>query len=273
MAGTTREGAPIRVASLCRARGVAPPLVRSGPRTAGNDFDVRYSYLCSRLLKTGGTSFQAANRAGETAGRGRQGHAATETPKAASWRERIPRIPRAPRAPLEVGAGLDRESWQEFGGAPLGDARPSARPVTCARRQGAGRSQALRGEAKACCRFIDKPDNEAVTVEDILQPHRHRTLQARGEDGAVRAGRQRAELREAGKRVTNQTGAGARGLHAAVNTEGLPLGVLRAVAPQPGAEKDKPREKNSRGEEVVPARVTAPRLLRRGVQVAGVPGS
>ena len=47
---------------------------------------------------------------------------------------------------------------------------------------------------------------------------------------------------------TNQTGAGARGLnlHAtiAVNTEGLPLGVLRAAfdAPQPGAEKNKPRE-------------------------------
>ena len=78
MAGTTREGAPIRVASLYRARGVAPPLARSGPRTAGNDFDARYGYLRSRLLKTGGTSCgQPGWR-----GRGRQGHAATETPKA-----------------------------------------------------------------------------------------------------------------------------------------------------------------------------------------------
>ena len=46
--------------------------------------------------------------------------------------------------------------------------------------------------------------------------------------------------------VTNQTGAGVRGLnlHTTVNTEGLPLGVLRAAfdAPQPGAEKNKPRE-------------------------------
>ena len=74
------------------------------------------------------------------------------------------------------------------------------RPVTCARRQGAGHSQALRGEAKAYYRFIDKPDNEAVTVENILQPHRHRTLQARREYGAVRAGQQHAELREAGKK-------------------------------------------------------------------------
>ena len=48
---------------------------------------------------------------------------------------------------------------------------------------------------------------------------------------------------------SNQTGATTRGLHLhatiAVNTEGLPLGVLRAAfdAPQPGAEKDKPRKK------------------------------
>ena len=47
--------------------------------------------------------------------------------------------------------------------------------------------------------------------------------------------------------VGNQTGTTTRGLHlhATVNTEGLPLGVLRAAfdAPQPGAEKDKPRKK------------------------------
>ena len=40
---------------------------------------------------------------------------------------------------------------------------------------------------KAYYRFIDKPDNEAVTVENIMQPHRRRTLQAGREDGAVRA--------------------------------------------------------------------------------------
>ncbi len=46
--------------------------------------------------------------------------------------------------------------------------------------------------------------------------------------------------------IRNQTAAAARGLHlhATVNTDGLPLGVLRAAfdAPQPGAEKNKPRE-------------------------------
>ena len=56
----------------------------------------------------------------------------------------------------------------------------------------------------------------------------------------------------------NQTGAGARGLHAtiAVNTEGPPLGVLRTAAPQPGAEKDKPRENRW---------IHVPRLLRHSM--------
>ena len=144
-----------------------------------------------------GTSFQAANWAGETAGRGRQEHAATETPKAhldAGWRERFSE----PLAPLEVGAGLDRESWaeQEFGGAPLGGL--SARLVTCAHHQGAGVHRRCEGRPRPTT--VSKPDNEAVTVENILQPHRHRTLQTRREDGAVRAGQQRAELREARKK-------------------------------------------------------------------------
>ena len=57
--------------------------------------------------------------------------------------------------------------------------------------------------------------------------------------------------------ITNQTGAGSRGmnLHAAVNTEGLPLGVLRAAAPAAGRGEGQA----SREEEAVPARVTAPR--------------
>lgn len=197
-----------RVASLCRARGVVPPLARSGPRGPCGRKRLRRT-LRLPLLETfieedrhAGTSFQAANWAGETAGRGRQGHAATETPKAhldAGWRERFSE-PLAPLAPLEVGAGLDRESWaeQEFGGAPLGGL--SARLVTCAHHQGADAGVHRRCEGRPWSTTVSKPDNEAVTVENILQPHRHRTLQARREDGAVRAGQQHAELREARKK-------------------------------------------------------------------------
>ena len=140
-----------RVVNLCRF------LVRPGVsclpshvlgrvvRAAGNDFDARYGYPCLRLLKTGMRERVAANWAGETAGRGRQGRNGNAKgcyELDAGWRERFSE----PLAPLDVGAGLDRKSWQEFGGAPLGDARLSARLVTCAHHQGAGRSQALRGE-------------------------------------------------------------------------------------------------------------------------------
>ncbi len=140
-------------------RNLASHVLGGVVRRVGDDFEARYGYR-PYLLETfvdrhAGTSFQASNwhRIGETAGRGRQDreHAATETPKAvyvyeldADWQVRILE-PRAPLAPLEVGSGLDRESWaeQEFGGAPLGDVRLSARLVTCARYQAEAPTQAF----------------------------------------------------------------------------------------------------------------------------------
>ena len=91
------------------------------------------------------------------------------------------------------------ESWaeQEFGGAPLGDARLSARLVTCARHQ--AEAPAFTGAAKGGQGLLPfHRQAGAVTVENILQPHQ--TLRAGGEDGAVRAGRQFVELREAGEK-------------------------------------------------------------------------
>ena len=86
MAGTTREGAPICIGwPACVAPGVSclpSHVLGRVVRAAGNDFDARYGYPSLRLLKTGMRERVAANRAGETAGRGRQGHAATETLKA-----------------------------------------------------------------------------------------------------------------------------------------------------------------------------------------------
>ena len=207
LAGATREGAPIctewsACAAFwldveCRTSHVLGGVVRR----VGDDFEARYGYR-SYLLETfvdrhGGASFRAAGWRGETAGRGRQGHAATETPKAcldADWRARIPE-PRAPLAPLEVGAG--RENWaeQEFGGAPLGDARLSARLVTCARHQAEAPMRAFtcaaRGDkAKAYYRL-----QAGQRGGDGGEHH----AAAPAEDGAMRAGRQCAELREARK--------------------------------------------------------------------------
>ncbi len=272
---------------------------------AGDDFEVRYGYR-PYLLETfvdeekhTGAIFRSANwqHVGKTSGRRR---GAAKAPKAvymyeldAGWRERL-HIPEPRLAPLKVGAGLDRESWaeQEFSGAPLGDARLSARLVTCARHQAEAPMRAFTGAArgdqaliKAYYRFIDKPDNEAVTVENIMQPHRRRTLQRmQGEktvlcvqDGSTLNFAKRGKTEGLGIIGRNQTAAAARGLHLhatlAVNADGLPLGVLRAAfdAPQPGAEKDKPREekKSYRWIEGLRDSAAAAAALD-GVQVVGV---
>ena len=211
----------------------------------------------------------------------------------AGWQEHL-RVPEPRLVPLEVGAGLDRENWaeQEFGGAPLGDARLSVRLVTCARHQAEAPMRAFTGAArgdrtliKAYYRLIDRPDGDAVTVENILQPHRHQTLRRmQGEktvlcvqDGSTLNFAKRGKTEGLGIIGTNQTGAGARGLnlHAtiAVNTEGLPLGVLRAAfdAPQPGAEKNKPREEKKSYRWIQGIRDSAEAAAALdGVQVVGV---
>ena len=88
-------------------------------------------------------------------------------------------------APLAVGDGLDAESWagREFGGARLGDARLSARLVLSAHQMAESPMRAITGAAtggralvKGHYRLIDQPAESAVTVENILAPHRERTL-------------------------------------------------------------------------------------------------
>ena len=108
------------------------------------DFEVLYGYR-PWLLETfvderehTGVSLGAANwvRAGESAGPGRQDrtHTAPETHKAVylyelepAWRERLG-VSAPGVAPLAASEGLDAGRWagNEFGGAPLGDARLSA---------------------------------------------------------------------------------------------------------------------------------------------------
>ena len=93
---------------------------------------------------------------------------------------------------LAPADGLDSGAWtvNEFGGAPLGDQRLSARLV-----KSAGLLASLPGEAitanashdraavKGYYRLIDQPVSSAVTPGNILAPHRARTLQRmRGQD-------------------------------------------------------------------------------------------
>ena len=172
------------------------------------DFEARYRYR-PWLVETfvgpahDGASFKAANFVwvGHTAGRGRQDrdHARARPVKAVymyelepHWRRRlgVARVAAAPA--LAPADGLDSGAWtvNEFGGAPLGDQRLSARLV-----KSAGLLASLPGEAvtanashdraavKGYYRLIDQPVSSAVTPGNILAPHRARTLQRmRGQD-------------------------------------------------------------------------------------------
>ena len=223
---------------------------------------------------------RAANwvRVGETCGRGRQDrtHAAPETRKAVymyalepAWRARLA-VPVAGIAPLAAGDGLDAESWadHEFGGAPLGDARLSARLVQsaqhmaqCPQRAITGATNGARALVKGHYRLIDQPADSAVTVDHILEPHRERTLRRMRahetvlcQDGTRLNFTRRGQTQGLGAIGSNQTGAVARGLHLhttlAVDPDGVALGVLRAAfdapAPPNPDEKDKPKPREAR---------------------------
>jgi hypothetical protein len=244
-------------------------------RRLGADFEARYGYR-PYLVETfverpaySGVSLRASNwrYLGESGGRGRQdrGHAARETTKAiyiyeleADWRVRLGVGPPPPPqdGALAPGEGLDGAHWaeQEFGGAPLGDKRLSRRLVDSAKRQAEQPMRAFTAVAKedwpavkGYYRLIDQPVDSEVTPENILHPHRERTLrrmQAQptvlciqdGTDVNFTTHPQTTGLGVIGR---NQTGAQSRGLHLhstlAVTTDGLPLGVLRTQfeAPEP----------------------------------------
>ena len=121
-----------------------------------------------------------------------------------------------------------------------------------------GAAKGVRALVKGHYRLIDQPADSAVTVENILQPHRERTLRRMGahqmvlciQDGTLMNFTRRGQTQGLAAIGSNQTGAVARGLHLhttlAVNPEGVPLGVLRAGfdAPQP-ADQEAPGEPQS----------------------------
>jgi hypothetical protein len=157
---------------------------------------------------------------------------------------------------------VDGENWakQEFGGAPLGDARLKERLVDLAQAKAEKPGEAFTGATdgdkpavKAYYRFIDYPDQEAVSMEHILEPHRQRTIhrmQGQRTVLCIQYGSDfdytsLTECEGLGVIGTNQTGAKSRGLHLhttfAVAPNGLPLGILWAecVAPQLKSPDDK----------------------------------
>jgi hypothetical protein len=162
---------------------------------------------------------------------------------------------------INICTGIGGGKWaeNEFGNAPLGDKRLSSRLVDIAtdKAEQPGRSFCSVAEGnwpkvKAYYRLIDKPDDSAVTMPNILLPHRERTIQRMKahktvlciQDGSALNYSTLGKCKNLGVIGTNQTGAQSMGLHLhstfAVTTNGLPLGVLRAecTAPEPKSKED-----------------------------------
>ena len=122
-----------------------------------------------------------------------------------------------------------------------------------------GATNGERALVKGHYRLIDQPAESAVTVENILAPHRERTLRRmRGhdtvlciQDGTRLNFTRRGQTQGLGAIGSNQTGAVARGRQTlAVDPDGVALGVLRAAfdapAPPNPDEKDKPKPREAR---------------------------
>jgi hypothetical protein len=165
-------------------------------------------------------------------------------------------------AVLKVTDGLSEETWaeNEFGGAQLGDKRLSKRLVASAETASTMPGRAFCGVTNAdwpavqgYYRLIDRPDQSAVTMENIIKPHRERTIgRMRGQetvlaiqDGCSLDYSNLSVCEGLGVIGSNQTGVQSMGLHLhstfVVTPSGLPLGVLRAEceARQPKSAEDK----------------------------------
>lgn len=262
-------------------RNLASRLLSMSLERLVEDFQRRYHYrpwLVESFVdgsRFSGACYRAANwiRVGQTKGRGRQDRYSKheETikdiyvyPLEKDFRARLGLAAGAGLGPLGPADGLDGTNWakQEFGGAPLGDARLSRRLVNIAQSKAEKPGRAFTGVAegdwpavKAYYRLIDHPDEEAVRMSHILEPHRERTVQRMKaqrtvlciQDGSDLDYTSLAQCEGLGVIGTNQTSAQSRGLHLhstlAVAPNGLPLGVLRAqcVAPQlKSPEDDRP---------------------------------
>ena len=252
-------------------RNLASRLLSMSLQQLAEDFQRRYHYrpwLVESFVDTtrfSGTCYRAANwiLVGQTKGRGRQDRFSQrkETikdiyvyPLEKDFRGRLGLAKGAGLGPLGPADGLAGQNWakQEFGGAPLGDARLSARLVEIAalkaEKPGCAFTGVVEGNwpaVKAYYRFIDHPDEEAVGMSHILQPHRERTIQRmKGQrtvlciqDGSDLNYASLAQCEGLGIIGTNQTATQSRGLHLhttfVVAPNGLPLGVLRAECEAP----------------------------------------
>ncbi|MCP5038598.1 MAG: transposase, partial [Rhodobacteraceae bacterium] len=183
-------------------------------------------------------------------------------PLESGFRKQLGLSPNAGAVALDVAEGLDAQHWaeHEFGDAPLGDKRLSKRLVSVAKAKAEVPTRAFSGVAKgdwaatkAYYRMIDQPETSAVTMANILAPHRQRTARRMMGQSTVLCLQDGSELNYTnldsctglGELKANQTGAKTMGLNLhstfAVATNGLPLGVIKAqcLAPKAKSANDK----------------------------------
>jgi hypothetical protein len=267
----------LRPAVVCR--NLASKVLSMSLSALPGDFERRYGYrpwLVESFVQSdyhSGASYRATNwiEVGQTRGRGRQDRftRAALSPKAIflypvekDFRARMGLSPNAGGGPLSPTAGVEGDGWaqQEFGGASLGDARLSRRLVNVAAAKAHMPDRVFSGVAKgdwpavkAYYRMIDQPDDSAVSLPNILAPHRERTVRRMMgqkvvlcvQDGSDLDYNNLDQCEGLGVIGTNQTGAKSRGLHLhstlAIASNGLPLGVLRAdcEAPQDKSPEDR----------------------------------
>ena len=235
------------------------------------DFEQHYQYrpyLIESFVDTehySGTCYRAANwiEIGQTKGRGRQDRLSQSAlsrkaiyvyPLQSEFRKHLGLSPNAGLGALDMTDGLDAEHWakHEFGGAPLGDKRLSKRLVSAAQIKAEDPSRAFCGVAKgdwaatkAYYRMIDQPETSAMTMPNILAPHRQRTARRMMGQNVVLCIQDGSELnytnldscKGLGELKANQTSAKTRGLNLhstfAVATNGLPLGIVKAQCQAP----------------------------------------
>jgi hypothetical protein len=262
-------------------RNLASKVLSMAMAAMPDDFEREYKYrpwLVESFVdvsRYSGTCYRAANwiPVGMTQGRGRQDrHTQAAVSRKAIYvypiekdlRRRMGVDPNAGLGPLAPADGMESTEWaeHEFGGAAIGDARLGRRLVSAAAakaevpdRAFSGVAKGDRARVKGYYRMIDQPDGSAVTMRNILAPHRERTLRRMQAQKTVLCVQDGTDLnyshlnacRDLGVIGTNQTGAQSRGLHLhstfVVDTNGLPLGVLRAdctAPPGTSPEDDRP---------------------------------
>ena len=245
-------------------------------RTVPGNFENRYGFrpwLVESFVDTtsfSGTCYRAANwvRVGCTQGRGRQDRhwEMAETlkdiflyPIERDFRFKMGLAADSGLSALKLADGLGADQWaeKEFGGAPLGDKRLSKRLVECADAKASQPNRAFSGVAqgdwpavKGYYRLIDHPDETAVNMENILAPHRGRTIRRMKaqqtvlciQDGSGLDYSSLDSCEGLGVIGSNQTGAKSMGLHLhstlALSSDGLPLGVLNARCKAPASKSE-----------------------------------